>query len=142
MPKQRQIISNNYHILQSDPVAAKLFPRENLVSGNTRGKNLSERISPTNPKRPDEQPPQNDNPRGCFRCERFNRSSKCSLCSHLIETDHVVSKHFGTKHAIRHHLHHNLQNVWFVYWFVYSLWTTVCGQHSKSIILLLLFLFC
>ena len=123
MPKQRSIISNNYHILESDPVAAKLFPRENLVSGNTRGKNLSERISPTNPRRPGDQPPRDNNPRGCFKCERFNRTGKCSFCSHLVQTDHVVSRHFGTKHSIRHHLHHNLKNVWFIY----LIEDTVCG---------------
>merc|ERR1712218_337989 len=67
MPSQRSIISRNYHILESDPIAAKLLPRENLVSGNSRGKNLCERISPTNPKRPNNDHSNNDKPpRGCF----------------------------------------------------------------------------
>ena len=84
---------------------------------------MSERISPTNPRRPGDQPPRDNNPRGCFKCERFNRTGKCSLCSHLVQSDHVVSRHFGTKHAIRHHLHHNLKNVWFIY----LIEDTVCG---------------
>ena len=43
----RQLISRNYHHIQSNPVLADLFPRENLVAGTRRLQNLSEILSPT-----------------------------------------------------------------------------------------------
>ena len=43
----RQLISRNYHHIQSNPVLANLFPRENMVAGTRRLQNLSEILSPT-----------------------------------------------------------------------------------------------
>ena len=43
----RQLISRNYHHISSNPALAALFPRENLVGGTRRLKNLQEMLSPT-----------------------------------------------------------------------------------------------
>ena len=47
MPHPRQLISKNYHHLGSHPLLSSLFPRENLVGGTRRLKNLSEFLSPS-----------------------------------------------------------------------------------------------
>ena len=50
MPHQRQIISRNYQILETDKKFAAFLPRRNIVSGSRRLKNLSEILSPTTPR--------------------------------------------------------------------------------------------
>ena len=47
MPHPRQLLSRNYHHIQSNPELANLFPRKNLVGGTRRLKNLQEMLSPT-----------------------------------------------------------------------------------------------
>ena len=43
----KKLISRNYHHMEANPVLANLFPRENLIGGTRRLKNLSELLSPT-----------------------------------------------------------------------------------------------
>ena len=47
------MISRNYHHIENHPVLSNLFPRENLIGGTKRDKNLSELISPTVQRSPD-----------------------------------------------------------------------------------------
>ena len=46
MPHPQQMISRNYHHISNHPVLSNLFPRENLVGGTKRQRNLSEVLSP------------------------------------------------------------------------------------------------
>ena len=57
----RQLISRNYHHISSNPRLADLFPRENLVGGTRRLKNLQELLSPTVQRTPDEDDDNVDN---------------------------------------------------------------------------------
>ena len=47
IPHPREVLSINYSILDWDPIARKIFERQNLVAGSKRGKNLQELISLT-----------------------------------------------------------------------------------------------
>ena len=47
MPHPRKLISRNYHHIASNPDLAALFPRENLIGGTKRDRNLGEMLSPT-----------------------------------------------------------------------------------------------
>ena len=47
MPHPRKLISRNYHHIASNPDLASLFPRENLIGGTKRDRNLGEMLSPT-----------------------------------------------------------------------------------------------
>ena len=47
VPHPRKLISRNYHHISSNPQLAALFPRENMIGGTRRLKNLSEILSPT-----------------------------------------------------------------------------------------------
>ena len=43
----RKLISRNYHHIASNPDLVALFPRENLIGGTKRDRNLGEMLSPT-----------------------------------------------------------------------------------------------
>ena len=56
---------------------------------------------------------------GTYHCEKF-KSSKCDVCSHMIESRSILSSHFKVKHSIAGHNTHlpasqKLKTKWFVY---------------------------
>ena len=127
MPHPRQLLSRNYHHIQSHPELANLFPRKNLVGGTRRLKNLQEMLSPTvQAGRP---PGDDDNDagggpgareNGSYHCKRHKERSNCDVCSYMIETSFVTSYYFGRRFAIHLkniHLPAGMRNkmVWFVY---------------------------
>ena len=122
LPLPRRIVSQNYHLIEADPVAKKIFPRKNIVAGSKRGKNLGELISPTVQKQKDGSavigPFQ---PRGSYQCFKFKAGWKCDVCKHMKDgKQFVTSYHFNTKVPIRGHLTHEphdskQKNRWFVY---------------------------
>ena len=57
---------------------------------------------------------------GSYHCKSYKKTFKCDVCSHMIETRSVMSKHFKMKHAISGHNVHlqatqNPKLRWFVY---------------------------
>ena len=47
VPHPREVLSNNYTIIEGVPIARKIFERKNLVAASKRGKNMQALISPT-----------------------------------------------------------------------------------------------
>ena len=133
MPHPRQLISNNYHHISNDPVLSNLFPRENLVGGTRRQRNLSEILSPTaHPNGGGNGSGLGDDNggggagggggrwNGPYHCPLFKRNGKCDVCSHMTETSTVYSYYFNRKFAIHGrnvHLPASQRNKhrWFVY---------------------------
>ena len=69
VPHPREVLSNNYTIIEGDPIARKIFERKNLVAGSKRGKNLQELISPTvQKKKSNTRRTGPIQPRGSFQC--------------------------------------------------------------------------
>ena len=131
IPHPRELLSENYKILEGDPVARKIFERKNLVAGSKRGKNIQELISPTVQKQKSKAQKVGPNqPRGSFQCPNFKAGKKCELCSHVREgVEYVVSKHFNTKHAVRGHLVHQPRDKRFKdRWFIYQISDDHCGK--------------
>jgi hypothetical protein len=108
IPHPRDVLSQNFNILEGDPIAKKIFQRKNLLAGSKRGKNLQELISPTvQQHKLNARKHGPSHVRGSFQCEHFKSGRKCELCNHVKEGEEfVVSKHFNTKHAVRGHLVH------------------------------------
>ena len=110
MPHPRQLISRNYHHIQSNPVLANLFPRKNLVAGTRRLKNLSELLSPTVQSSDvtlagdDHADNLDGNPsgrwNGSYHCKSYKEKGKCDICSYMVETSYVESYYFERKFAI------------------------------------------
>ena len=128
----RKLISRNYHHISSNPRLAALFPRENLVGGTRRLKNLQELLSPTVQKsrgevddNHDDGDDDNGDPgggryNGSYHCKSFKQKQKCDVCSYMVETSYVTSYHFKRKHAIHGrniHLPAGQKNKmrWFIY---------------------------
>ena len=135
MMHPRQLITRNYHFISSNPVLSELFPRENLVGGTRRLKNLQEMLSPTvqtgvppgNNDDDDGDEDQNDDDaggggrhNGSYHCRSFKERRKCDVCSYMIETSFVTSYYFNRRFAIHGrnvHLPSSMKNktTWFVY---------------------------
>ena len=97
MPHPRQLISKNYHHLGSHPLLANLFPRENLIGGTRRLKNLSEFLSPSVQQcvgdGTDDDPGNDDDVagqgrgghwNGSYHCPSFKTNGKCDVCCNLL----------------------------------------------------------
>ena len=131
VPLPRQVLSNNYHILEGDPIAREIFERKNLVAGSRRGENIQELISPTVQKlTPVRNPIGPQLPRGSFQCRNFKEGRKCELCNHMKDNvNFVYSTHFRTKHAIRGHLVQQPRNQQYKdRWFVYLIYDEHCQK--------------
>ena len=138
MPQPMHLLSKNYHHMKDHPVLENLFPRENLVGGTRRLKNLSEILSPTFQPSSDDgqggQGPGDDGagagggdgrPRGqrwngSYHCQQFKSKGKCDTCSHMVETSAVTSFYFNRRFAIHGHNVHlpasqKDKHRWFVY---------------------------
>ena len=122
VPHARRVITNNYHILEADPIAKNIFPRKNLVAGSKRGRNLSELISPTvqtEKLSPAAVGP--FQPRGSYQCHKFKAGKKCEVCKHMKDgVQYITSKHFNTKIGVKGHLQHEPydqkhKHRWFIY---------------------------
>jgi hypothetical protein len=50
MTHPRKIISQNYHHIENNPIASKLFPRKNIIASCKRLTNLGKILSPTTQK--------------------------------------------------------------------------------------------
>ena len=128
----RKLISRNYHHISINPRLAALFPRENLVGGTRRLKNLQELLSPTVQKsrgevddNHDDGDDDNGDPgggryNGSYHCKSFKQKQKCDVCIYMVETSYVTSYHFKRKHAIHGrniHLPAGQKNKmrWFIY---------------------------
>ena len=102
----RKLISRNYHHLEANPVLADLFPRENLIGGTRRLKNLSELLSPTVQTGAGgaDDDLGNDAPggrwNGSYHCKSYKERRKCDVCSYMEETSFVTSYYYGRKFAI------------------------------------------
>ena len=144
MPHPRQLITNNYHHIQGNPVLAELFPRKNLVGGTRRGKNLSEILSPTVQSGPGP-PPGNagggnddDGPdvtsgasggrwNGSYHCRNYIETSRCDVCSYMEETSTVTSIYFKRKFAIHgRNVHAPASTKKPMQWFVYVIKDEAC----------------
>ena len=136
VPHPRQLLSRNYHHIQSNPELANLFPRKNLVGGTRRLKNLQEMLLPTVQA---ERPPGDDDDdrdagrgpgnrvNGSYYCKRHKERSNCDVCSYMIETSFVTSYYFNRRFAI------HLKNIHLpagmkkkMVWFVYLVHDTSC----------------
>ena len=144
MPHPRQLISRNYHHITNHPVLANLFPRENLVGGTRRQRNLSEVLSPTvQPSFGDDSGGQGDDaddgggrgggggggPRwnGSYHCQQFKSKGKCDVCNHMMETSTVYSFYFNRKFAIHgRNIHLPASKKDKHRWFVYLVEDTAC----------------
>ena len=137
----RQLISRNFHHIQSNPVLAELFPRENLKGACRRGKNLSELLSPTVQEAPEDgTAPGDDNDddvggaagggqrwNGSYHCNRYNSGRSCDVCSYMVETSTVTSYYFKRKFAIcGRNIHLPASQKKKLTWFVYCVNDTAC----------------
>ena len=139
----RQLISNNYHHIQSNPQLADMFPRKNLVGGTRRGKNLSELLSPTvQSAAPRGGPAPGDGTdddvggaaggtgvgrNGSYHCSRYTSGKSCDVCSYMVETSTVTSYHFKRKFAIHgRNIHLPASQKKKHKWFVYGVNDTAC----------------
>ena len=133
----RKLISRNYHHLQSNPALANLFPRENLVAGTRRMKNLSEMLSPTVQSvdvtlaRDDHDFSQGGASggrwNGSYHCRSYKEKQRCDVCSYMIETSYVTSHHFERRFAIhRRNIHLPASQKNKMTWFVYLVEDTAC----------------
>ena len=133
----RQLITRNYHHLSSNPRLADLFPRENLVGGTRRLKNLQELLSPTVQKTPGDDGDDDDNNghddddggrhNGSYHCKNYKERKKCDLCSYMVETSYATSYYFGRKFAIHgRNVHLPASQKKKMRWFVYLVHDTHC----------------
>ena len=132
----RQLISNNYHHIESSPQLAALFPRKNLVGATRRLKNLSELLSPTVQAGPAPGGDRSSNAgvapgdryNGSYHCASHRRRRNgCDVCSYSVETSYVTSLHYKRKFAIHGrniHLPASQKNK--MKWFVYLVEDTAC----------------
>ena len=132
----RQLISRNYHHIQSNPVLANLFPKENMVAGTRRLQNLSEILSPTVQSgvtlARDDQDNNTDGAsggrwNGSYHCKSYKEKHRCDVCSYMEETSYVTSLFFGRRFAIHGrniHLQASQKNK--LTWFVYLVQDTAC----------------
>ena len=131
IPHPREVLSNNYSILEGDPLAKKCFERKNIVAGSRRGKNIQELISPTVQKWKPNAPTYGPNlPKGSYTCEKFKSGKKCELCTHMKDgVQYVVSDHFKTRHAVHGHLVHEPRDkVFKSRWFIYQIKDESCAK--------------
>ena len=120
-------------------------------AGTRRGKNLQDILSPTNQAGPatDEDDDGNDNSggaqsggasggqyNGSYHCEYHNRTSRCDVCSYMVETSFVTSFYFERRFAIHGrniHLPASMKKK--LTWFVYLATDTSClleiQQHKE-----------
>ena len=145
MPHPRQLLSRNFHHIQSNPELVELFPRENLIGGTRRGKNLSEILSPTVQSGPG--PPgdadggdEDDDAgpdvtsganggrwNGSYHCRYHNQTARCDLCSQMVETSTVTSIYFKQKFAIHgRNIHLPASTKKPLRWFVYVVHDLEC----------------
>ena len=64
---------------------------------------------------------------GSYHCENYKKTSKCDLCSHMVETSFVTSYHFQRRFAIHGrniHLKASMKNK--MVWFIYLIHDTEC----------------
>ena len=129
----RKLISRNYHHLEANPVLADLFPRENLIGGTRRLKNLSELLSPTVQTGAGgaDDDLGNDAPggrwNGSYHCKSYKERRKCDVCSSMEETSFVTSYYYGRKFAIHgRNIHLPASQKGKYTWFVYLCQDTVC----------------
>ena len=142
----RQLISKNYHHIQSNPQLADLFPRENLVGGSRRGKNLSELLSPTvQSAAPGDGPAPGDSNdddvggaaggtdvrrNGSYHCDKFTSRRSCDVCSYMQETSTVTSYHYKRRFAIHgRNIHLPASQKKKHKWFVYGVDDTACQKY-------------
>jgi hypothetical protein len=131
IPHPREVLSQNFNIIEGDPIAKKIFQRQNLVAGSKRGKNIQELISPTVQKhRINTQKYGPTHLRGSYQCEHYKNGRKCELCNHVKDGEEfVVSKHFNTRHAVRGHLVHEPREKAFKdRWFIYQIYDEHCEK--------------
>ena len=132
----RQLLSRNFHHIESNPELAELFPRKNLVGGTRRLKNLSEMLSPTVQSGPGPGG-NNGNPAGGDSGVRWNgsyhctshrrRRNGCDVCSYMIERSYVTSMHFKKKFAIhKRNIHLPASQKKKMTWFIYLVEDTAC----------------
>ena len=142
MPHPRRLISNNYHLIQSDPALADLFPRQNLIAGTRRGTNLQEILSPTNQSGPgpggggdddseedgaDTEGATGGRWNGSYHCRSYKERAKCDVCSYMAETSYVTSFHFKRRFAIHgRNIHLPASQKKKLQWFVYLVTDTAC----------------
>ena len=143
LPHPRQMISRNYHHISNHPVLSNLFPRENLIGGTKRQRNLSEILSPTaqsSVNRGGRQGGGHDDGgggggggggssdwNGSYHCQLYKRKGKCDVCSHMTETRTVYSHYFNRKFAIHgHNVHLPASQKNKHRWFVYVCEDTAC----------------
>ena len=141
MPHPRKLISKNYHLIQSNPHLAALFPRQNLIAGTRRGKNLQDILSPTNQAGPasggddgnddtggaDPGGASGGRYNGSYHCKYHIKTSKCDVCSYMEETSFVTSFYFNRRFAIHGrnvHLPASMKKK--LTWFVYLATDTAC----------------
>ena len=133
----RRLISRNYHHLQSNPVLANLFPRENLVAGTRRMKNLSEMLSPTvqsgdvtlacDDHQDNQGGASGGRWNGSYHCNSYKEKQRCDVCSYMIETSCVTSLHYGRRFAIHgRNIHLPASQKKKMTWFVYLVEDTAC----------------
>ena len=130
----RQLISRNYHHIQSNPVLADLFPRENLVAGTRRLQNLSEILSPTvqsggaNGGDDDSQGGDSGGRHnGSYHCKSYKEKNRCDVCSYMEETSFVTSYYFQRRFAIHgRNIHLPASQKKKMTWFVYLIHDTAC----------------
>ena len=65
-------------------------------------------------------------PWGSFHCQKFTNGGKCDTCSHMRQTDHVHSYHFGTDIKIRGHLSHDYSPRGLIRWYIYTIEDVPC----------------
>ena len=57
---------------------------------------------------------------GSYHCKYFNKSGKCDVCKHMVETRNVMSSHFGVKHSIAgHNVHPPASQTNKLQWLIY-----------------------
>ena len=103
----RQLISRNYHHMEKHPLLRNLFPRENLVGGTRRLRNLSEILSPTAQSSVGVASGGSSVEKGAggrwigsSHAEMFKAKGRCDICSHMVETSTIYSPYFTRKFAI------------------------------------------
>ena len=140
LPHPRQLISSNYHHLEGHPILSHLFPRENLVGGTRRLKNLSEFLSPTvqsgggnNGDNPggDDNAGGGDAPgrwNGSYHCQLYKSKGRCDVCTHMVETSTVTSPFYNRRFAIHgRNIHLPASQGNKLSWFVYVCQDTSCN---------------
>ena len=104
VPDKSCIIRNNLNLLYKNPDNLKIFPKNSIIAGNRRPKNIGEMYKPSVPKRFLQYGPENE--KGFFKCK-----GKCDICLHSTELTSFNSNWDGRRWYIRSHLQCTTNNV-------------------------------